>query len=105
MHAQVAPGKAEDPRAAHRHGKHGSTNKLGSTHRLGSTAKLGSMAQLASAFSAHPTTPAAAGVGGHEKDSEAYWQKTLSLRNTSIALEDILHVRTAPVYVKHSCAS
>jgi len=32
-------------------------------------------------------------MGHSRKDMESYWQKTLSLRNTSIALDDILKVR------------
>jgi hypothetical protein len=111
----VAPGRAEDPRLLHKQAKHsgsggrlphsGSGGKLGSTGKqLGSLtggSKLGSMGALASAFSVQPSLgSSAAGVssgggGGSSsrvKDSEAYWQKTLSMRNTSIALEDILQV-------------
>lgn len=66
-----------------------SPNKHGSTGKLNK--KLGSMAQLAQVFS---VAPAVGGAGGpvRIKDTEEYWQKTLSLRNTSIALEDILQV-------------
>jgi hypothetical protein len=85
----------------------GSGGKLGSTGKqLGSltgASKLGSMGALASAFSVQPSlgsmvAGASSGGGGgggssRVKDSEAYWQKTLSMRNTSIALEDILQVR------------
>jgi hypothetical protein len=109
----VAPGKAEDPRLMHKQAKHsgsggcmthsGSGGKLGSTGKqLGSLSgahKLGSMGALATAFSVQPSVGsyvgggvAGGGGGGRVKDSEAYWQKTLSLRNTSIALEDILQV-------------
>jgi hypothetical protein len=114
----VAPGKAEDPRLLHKQAKHsgsggrlphsGSGGKLGSTGKqLGSltgASKLGSMGALANAFSVQPSlgsvvagvSGGGAGSGGggssRVKDSEAYWQKTLSMRNTSIALEDILQV-------------
>lgn len=79
--------------------KHGSTGKL--------TKKLGSMAQLAHVFSVAPAAAGGAGggVGGaaggkvRVKDTEAYWQKTLSLRNTSIALEDILQVGSLCSYL------
>lgn len=96
---QVAPGAARvtgpklpqsgsNPRLGGGLGsKHGSTTKLNE--------KLGSMAQLAQAFKVAPATAGGAAAGGgkgRRKDSVAYWQKTLSLRNTSIALEDILHV-------------
>jgi hypothetical protein len=83
----------------------GSGGKLGSAGRqlgsLSGAAKLGSMGALATAFSVQPSVgslvggAAGGGGGARVRDSEAYWQKTLSMRNTSIALEDILQVRGA----------
>jgi hypothetical protein len=52
--------------------------------------------QLASAFGFNPYGSfGGSGAGAKQplKESEAWWQKTLSLRNTSIALDDILEVR------------
>lgn len=91
---QVAPGRAEDPRAALKRGQHAERSSKGSLKDLAHAAKHSSMGQLASIFSAHPVTAGvgSGGGGGRVKDTEAYWQKTLSLRNTSIALEDILQV-------------
>lgn len=91
---QVAPGRAEDPRAALKRGLQVERHSKGSQKDLAHAARHGSMGQLASIFSAHPINAGvgSAGGGGKVKDSEAYWQKTLSLRNTSIALEDILQV-------------
>ena len=59
--------------------------------------------QLASAFGFNPygswsgsgstgLVGAQSQSGGHGRESESWWQKTLSLRNTSIALDDILEV-------------
>lgn len=77
-----------------------SPNKHGSTGKLNK--KLGSMAQLAQVFS---VAPAVGGGGGpvRVKDTEEYWQKTLSLRNTSIALEDILQVCACVMKLQACC--
>jgi hypothetical protein len=52
--------------------------------------------QLASAFGFNPygsfSGSGSTGAKQPFKESEAWWQKTLSLRNTSIALDDILEV-------------
>ncbi|KAF6260138.1 pyruvate kinase [Scenedesmus sp. NREL 46B-D3] len=104
---KVAPGKAEDPRLLHKQAKHsGGGSKLGNTGKqlssLTSASKLGSMGALANAFSVQPAAgsvvegAAGAGGGSRVKDSEAYWQKTLSMRNTSIALQDILQDEHSP---------
>ncbi|WIA15846.1 hypothetical protein OEZ85_012601 [Tetradesmus obliquus] len=131
---KVAPGKAEDPRLAHKQARShsgsgsgsggrmphsGSGGKLGSAGRLSGAAKLGSMGALAIAFSVQPSAGSfvsgggaaaavgggggAGGGGGRVRDSEAYWQKTLSLRNTSIALEDILQDEHNPRKTKVVC--
>ncbi|WIA36024.1 hypothetical protein OEZ86_007385 [Tetradesmus obliquus] len=131
---KVAPGKAEDPRLAHKQARShsgsgsgsggrmphsGSGGKLGSAGRLSGAAKLGSMGALANAFSVQPSAGSfvsgggaaaavgggggAGGGGGRVRDSEAYWQKTLSLRNTSITLEDILQDEHNPRKTKVVC--
>lgn len=57
--------------------------------------RFNSTNQLAAAFGFNPygsQTGSTGVLAQRGKDKESWWQKTLSLRNTSIALDDILQV-------------
>jgi hypothetical protein len=63
--------------------------------------RFGSTTQLAAAFGFNPygsQTGSTSMLAPRSHDKESWWQKTLSLRNTSIALDDILQVCPSAPY-------
>ncbi|KAF8059377.1 hypothetical protein HT031_005182 [Scenedesmus sp. PABB004] len=100
---KVAPGRAEDARPRSRPGTAGGAKAgegalsrafrglaAGAAGSGGDGAPAGSSPRARAAGAAGGAAHNGNGSGGGRRDSEAYWAKTLSLRNTSIALEDIL---------------